>query len=83
MEKKTINKESQEINFDFVNYYRSFGELNNEISKMKKESEYFRYYDSLTKEQQQIFKTLDRKVRASEADFIQSQILEISKSMLT
>lgn len=71
---KAIKENKINIDFDFKGYYRQMGQVNDELEKIKVEASYFKYYDNLTKDDQIIFKTEDKKIRLSEAEFIQNQI---------
>ncbi len=71
---KAVKENNLKIDFDFQSYYRKFGQIENEFEKIKIEATYFKYYDNLSKADQIIFKNEDKKIRLSEAEFIQNEI---------
>jgi hypothetical protein len=62
------------ITFDFQQYYERLFKAKDRLEKIKIESEQFRYYDSLSKEDQKEFWEIDRSVRKKEGDKIQTQL---------
>ena len=58
------------LHFDFKGYYERVAATKDRLEQIKIESERFRYYDSLSKEEQEEFKQLDRAVRREVADEI-------------
>lgn len=71
---KAIKENNNKINFDFQAYYRKLGQVENELDKIKIEASYFKYYDSLSKDDQIVFKNEDKKIRHLEAEFIRNEI---------
>ena len=62
------------ITFDFKQFYQLVSSTNDELEKVKIEASYFRYYDSLSKKEQQTFKKLDKETRLAEADRIETEL---------
>jgi hypothetical protein len=62
------------ITFDFQQYYERLFKAKDRLEKIKIESEQFRYYDSLSKEDQKEFWEIDRNVRKKEGDKLQTQL---------
>lgn len=71
------------ITFDFQQYYERLFKAKNRLEKIKIESEQFRYYDSLSKEDQKEFWEIDRKVRKKEGDKIQTQLNKLVADVLS
>ncbi|MFD2573807.1 hypothetical protein ACFSUS_24435 [Spirosoma soli] len=69
------------INFDFKAHYKRIGATQDRIEQIRIEAEWFRYYDSLSKEEQEEFKQLDRVVRREIADEI-AESLQVLKGAL-
>jgi hypothetical protein len=70
------------ITFDFQQYYDRLSKAKDRLERIKIESEQFRYYDSLSKEEQKEFWELDRSVRKKEADKIQTQLNKLVADLL-
>jgi hypothetical protein len=62
------------VTFDFQQYYERLSKAKDRLERIKIESEQFRYYDSLSKEDQKEFWEIDRSVRKKEGDKIQAQL---------
>lgn len=60
------------ITFDFQQYYERLFKAKDRLEKIRIESEQFRYYDSLSKEDQKEFWDIDRDVRKKQGDKIQA-----------
>lgn len=71
------------ITFDFQQYYERLFKAKDRLEKIKIESEQFRYYDSLSKEDQKEFWDIDRNVRKKEGDKIQTQLNRMVASILS
>jgi hypothetical protein len=71
------------ITFDFQQYYERLFKAKDRLEKIKIESEQFRYYDSLSKEDQKEFWDIDRNVRKQEGDKIQTQLNKLVASVLS
>lgn len=71
------------ITFDFQQYYERFFKAKDRLEKIKIESEQFRYYDSLSKEDQKEFWEIDRGVRKKEGNKIQTQLNKLVADVLT
>ena len=71
------------INFDFQQYYERLFKAKDRLEKIKIESEQFRYYDSLSKEDQKEFWDIDRNVRKKEGDKMQTQLNKLVADVLS
>lgn len=71
------------ITFDFQQYYERLFNAKDRLEKIKIESEQFRYYDSLSKENQKEFWDIDRKVRKKEGDKIQTRLNKMVADVLS
>jgi hypothetical protein len=71
------------ITFDFQQYYERLFNAKDRLEKIKIESEQFRYYDALSKEEQKEFWEIDRSVRRKEGDKIQSQLNKLVADVLS
>lgn len=71
------------ITFDFQQYYERLFNTKDRLEKIKIESEQFRYYDSLSKEDQKEFWDIDRKVRKKEGDKIQTSLNKMVADVLS
>lgn len=67
------------INFDFRDYYKRVAAAKDRIDQIRIEAERFRYYDNLSKEDQEEFKQLDRAVRREVADEIEASLQDIKQ----
>lgn len=71
------------ITFDFQQYYERLFKAKDRLEKIKIEAEQFRYYDSLSKEDQKEFWDIDRNVRKKEGDKIQTQLNKLVADVLS
>ncbi len=71
------------ITFDFQGFYDRLFKAKDRLEKIKIESEQFRYYDSLSKEDQKEFWDIDRNVRKKEGDKIQTQLNKLVADVLS
>lgn len=67
------------IKFDFKSHYKRIGATQDRLEQIRIEAEWFRYYDSLSKEDQEEFKQLDRAVRREVADEIANSLQEMKR----
>ena len=67
------------LNFDFRGYYERVVATNDRLEQIRIEAERFRYYDSLSKEEQVTFWQLDRAVRREVADEIAVSLQEMKR----
>ncbi len=67
------------ITFDFKSHYKRIGAAQDRLEQIKIEAEWFRYYDSLSKDDQATFWQLDRAVRREVADEIASSLQEMKR----
>lgn len=69
------------ILFDLRTYYKQVGNTQDRLEKIRLEAERFRYYDSLSKEEQEEFKQLDRIIRREIADEIASSLQAMKQQL--
>ncbi len=69
------------INFDFRRYYERVTETKDRLEQIQIEADRFRYYDSLSKEEQGEFWRLDRAVRQEVADEIAASLQNLKQSL--
>ena len=69
------------LNFDLKKYYERIGAAKDRLEQIRIEAEWFRYYDSLSKEEQQEFWQLDRAVRREVADDIAASLRNIKTAL--
>ena len=67
------------ITFDLRTYYKRAGATQDRLEQIRLEAERFRYYDGLSKEEQEEFKELDRVVRREVADEIAAALQEMQR----
>lgn len=70
------------IKFDFKSHYKRIGAAKDRLEQIKIEAEWFRYYDSLSKEEQDEFWQLDRAVRREVADEIAASLEEMKQHLI-
>lgn len=69
------------ITFDLRTYYKRVGTVQDRLEQIRLEAERFRYYDNLSKEEQEEFKALDRVVRREVADEIAASLQEMQQHL--
>lgn len=69
------------INFDFRRYYERVTKTKDRLEQIQIEADRFRYYDSLSKEEQGEFWRLDRAVRQEVADEIAASLQNLKQSL--
>ena len=67
---------------DLKSYYERTGAAQDRLEQIRIEAEWFRYYDSLSKEEQEEFKQLDRAVRREVADELATALQAIKQHVL-
>lgn len=70
------------LNFDFKNYYKRVVATTDRLEQIQIEADRFRYYDSLSKEEQEEFWRLDRAVRREVADEIAASLEEMKQHLI-
>ena len=69
------------IHFDFRAYYERVVSTKDRLEQIQIEADRFRYYDSLSKEEQEEFWQLDRAVRREVADEIAGSLQEMKQQI--
>ena len=69
------------LSFDFRAYYERVVSTKDRLEQIQIEADRFRYYDSLSKEEQEEFWQLDRAVRREVADEITGSLQEMKQQI--